>query len=126
MPFRVCLESGCPELIPQSRRRCPTHAAAYERTIARAEPGKYGGRRWRIARRAYLTDHPICERCNVRLADHVHHRTELRDGGPMYQQANMESLCRSCHSKETRRRQLTGLEGDNHHAPSSRSPSSVL
>jgi len=107
MPSRVCLQPGCPEIIPQSRRRCPTHAAAYERTIHRAEPGKYGGRKWRLTRRKYLTDHGVCEHCHQRLAEHVHHIADVaQDPTRMHDQTNLEALCASCHSKETRRRQL--------------------
>lgn len=102
----VCLEPGCPNLA-ERRGRCVDHARAYERTIGRAERGKYGSRRWRILRARYLSDHGVCEGCRRRVSEHVHHRVDIAvDPTRMYDPTNLEALCASCHSRETRRRQL--------------------
>lgn len=100
----ICLEPRCPN--PATYRgRCATHSRERERQINRAEPGKYGSKRWRITRRAKLFQTPLCERCGM-IATDVHHRRDLADGGDMFDRAGLESLCASCHGRETRRRQL--------------------
>ena len=103
----ICLEPGCPNFA-ERRGRCVDHARAYERTIGRAERSKYGSRRWRIFRAAYLSEHAACEHCRRRLAEHIHHIVDIAAGGAMYDTDNVEALCAGCHSKETRRRQLQG------------------
>ena len=63
----------------------------------------YDSKRWRVLRRRKLFIDPLCERCGVVGRD-VHHRVDLSDGGDPFAVTNLESLCRSCDSKETWRR----------------------
>ena len=64
-------------------------------------------RRWRRVRAIYLSRHPLCERCKqhgwLRPAVDVHHIKPIADGGDVYDLGNLEALCRTCHSQETRR-----------------------
>ena len=65
----------------------------------------YSTKRWRITRRAYLFDHPICEACDRELATDVHHRTDIANGGDAWHPDNLQALCHQCHSTTTRSRQ---------------------
>ena len=38
--------------------------------------------------------------------DDAHHRVDLRDGGEPYSSENLASLCRECHAKVGRERQM--------------------
>lgn len=64
---------------------------------------------WKKVRCAYLSEHPVCERCKalgrIRPATQVHHRihlTEQNVGDPNVSLnfENLESLCDECHAKE--------------------------
>jgi 5-methylcytosine-specific restriction endonuclease McrA len=66
---------------------------------------------WRRCRLAKLKRTPMCERCRkagiegVPAVD-VHHKIEVDDApGLAYDLANLESLCKRCHGRETRARQ---------------------
>jgi len=50
--------------------------------------------------------HPLCARCGV-IATEVHHVLALSEGGAPFDLSNLESLCGSCHGRETRREQLS-------------------
>lgn len=66
--------------------------------------------RWKNIRRAYLQQHPLCERCEregfVRSAVDVHHKkpvesakTEQEMERLAYDVSNLEALCIPCHIK---------------------------
>ncbi|WP_165250182.1 HNH endonuclease signature motif containing protein [Paludisphaera soli] len=66
---------------------------------------------WKRCRLQKLKRSPMCERCRkagdprVPAVD-VHHVIEVRDApGLAYDLANLESLCKRCHGRETRTRQ---------------------
>jgi 5-methylcytosine-specific restriction endonuclease McrA len=62
--------------------------------------------RWRRVRKIKLNTDPLCERCG-KPAQCVHHIKERRDDeSKIFDMSNLESLCNSCHSQETRKRQL--------------------
>jgi 5-methylcytosine-specific restriction protein A len=48
---------------------------------------------------------PLCERCRangrIKAAVEVHHRMAVRDGGDPLDIEGLESLCKSCHSRES-------------------------
>lgn len=69
----------------------------------------YHSKRWLKCRAAYLSEHPVCERCAaagiVSVAEHVHHKIELNAENyldPMItlNPENLEALCFNCHQKE--------------------------
>jgi len=64
----------------------------------------YGLRAWKLARRqALVRDGYQCQCCGIVVHGkeaHVHHNVPKRDGGTDYLD-NLETRCRSCHSKET-------------------------
>ena len=62
------------------------------------------GARWQRIRKAYLSKHPLCERCltdeRTRAADLVHHK----DRNPRNNRYdNLESMCNACHDVEHKR-----------------------
>lgn len=64
----------------------------------------YDSSAWRRARSVKLAEDPLCEACNSRgaleAASHVHHIIEVRqDRSLSLEQGNLQSLCRSCHSR---------------------------
>ena len=104
MPTRLCLESACPN--PATfRGRCHTHARQRDRSINRAGYRIYRTKRWKITRRAYLFDHPLCEHhgCGL-IATDVHHRVDIGQGGDPWHPENLQALCKPHHSQITRAR----------------------
>jgi len=63
-------------------------------------------RRWRKCRRAFLHRNPACsaDGCD-HPASEVDHITPITEGGSVLDFANLQALCKSCHSKKTRRDQ---------------------
>jgi len=62
----------------------------------------YDTARWKRLRRWQLSHYPVCNRCG-RPATEVHHINGLTDS------RNLESLCKSCHSKQTRKENKNGV-----------------
>jgi 5-methylcytosine-specific restriction endonuclease McrA len=105
--MQVCAEPGCPEPVAY-RGRCGAHARQRNQQIDRAGYRIYRTKRWRLTRNRVLAQHPICERCDQRLAEHVHHIVDLAAGGDAWAPSNLQALCARCHNRETRHRQHTG------------------
>lgn len=65
--------------------------------MAQAAKGIHTGWKWAKFRRMWLSDHPLCARCN-RLGECVHHIVP-RHVAPerMYDASNVMTLCESCH-----------------------------
>ena len=63
------------------------------------------GTQWQKVRARYISLHPLCTHCEqqgiARPAKEVHHKLELRRGGTN-EDDNLQSLCKSCHSRLTR------------------------
>ena len=63
------------------------------------------GSMWQKIRKIHLLNHPLCVNCKthgiVKPAKEVHHIVELKQGGTN-ENDNLQSLCKSCHSKRTR------------------------
>ena len=63
------------------------------------------GTTWQKVRKIHLFKNPLCEVCKqqgiVKPANEVHHKNALRNGGTN-EVDNLQSLCKSCHSKRTR------------------------
>ena len=61
----------------------------------------YHSKEWTATRKAYISQHPICEDCLTRgqytTATEVHHIKPLSDGGDLYDTHNLRSLCHACH-----------------------------
>lgn len=80
----VCLEGGCPELVPHGQRRCPEHHHAFE--VAR---GRRSGSRSardntshkRFAREVKKRDGHRCVRCGAAENLRAHHVVPVHKGG---------------------------------------------
>lgn len=63
----------------------------------------YATSEWRRLRDWYRARHPLCEECQrqgrVAAAELVHHKVEISQGGEPLDVGNLESLCKSCHSR---------------------------
>jgi len=74
----------------------------------------YASKRWAMHRRRKLFLNPLCELEHAGcqgIANEVHHRIAMEDGGAKYALDNLVSTCKPCHSRETRREQLQRTEG---------------
>lgn len=71
--------------------------------------GFYNSSKWKKVRKAYLSMHPYCERCEaagyLMPAQHVHHKCyisekNINDYNVTLNMDNLEALCHDCHTKE--------------------------
>mgnify|MGYP000908217478 CR=1 FL=1 len=72
-----------------------------QRERAQEEKRFYKSNTWSVARRAYLREHPTCERCRTpTLATVVHHRIpRLVRPDLALTMNNLEALCANCHNR---------------------------
>jgi 5-methylcytosine-specific restriction protein A len=102
-PKKPCAFPGCRELT--ATRFCPTHAKQdareYERYRRDPATRKRYSHEWRRIRNWYISQHPLCERCDaagrITPAQEVHHIRPLSQGGT-HDESNLMALCSSCHS----------------------------
>lgn len=100
----VCLEAGCPTLVPKGR--CLRHARP------RVSEGAslyrlYRTARWRQLRALVLADNPLCRDClsrgrTIPATDVDHDVPHHGDVEIFWNRENLVGLCRSCHSRKTR------------------------
>lgn len=79
---------------------------ARQYTTPRAAPSARGyDSRWRRVRANYLRAHPLCAHCatigRVEPATEVDHVVPIRRGGARLDPANLQALCKRCHSRKT-------------------------
>ncbi len=104
---RFCAVPGCPRMAAGDSCYCGKHRAerrrgsrVYDRERGTAAKRGYD-REWREFAKAFLLDHPFCNRCGA-VSVMVHHRKPLKEGGERLDKANCEALCQSCHLSEHR------------------------
>ena len=106
---RICQYPGCGKAYSGKGGYCQDHAKAtrsasdreYNKTTRNQEAVKfYASKLWRYTRKAKLLNDPLCEQCKkdgmLNQATCVHHID-----GDIYNldEANLASLCWSCHTK---------------------------
>jgi len=104
-PKRPCRMNGCASSAGDGEIYCPEHKPESERFYNRyqrpTDKNMYG-RAWKRIRDRKIREFPMCEECLKQgiyhLAEEVHHRTPLSEGGT-HERSNLVSLCRSCHLK---------------------------
>ena len=102
-PKTPCRHPGCGKLTDS--RYCDDHRRETERR-RNAVKNKLYNRQWERARRQFLLEHPLCVTCErngiVTAANEVDHIVPHRgDRVLFWDQSNLQSLCRSCHSRKT-------------------------
>lgn len=109
--MKPCKHPGCPKLTAGNfcKEHEKQHSREYEKYDRKPEDRKRYGSKWRRIRRAYVTEHPVCEMCllehRATPVEEVHHIYPLDHGGTN-DFINLMSLCKSCHSR------ITVLMGD--------------
>lgn len=104
MPVAPCLEPSCPEWA-EVRGRCRRHAGERNTELKGRTAGAqlYKSARWRACRRKVLSrDRYTCKVC-LRFGNEVDHVVPIADGGSAWDMANLQTLCKSCHTRKTQR-----------------------
>ncbi len=108
-PKHPCAFPGCLTLVESGQSRCPIHksvmSSKYDRRRGTSTERGYGVR-WRRLRTWFLNAHPLCAECQrqgklipAALVDHIiPHRG---DSALLYDPANLQSLCTTCHNRKT-------------------------
>jgi 5-methylcytosine-specific restriction protein A len=101
-PLRYCPGNGGRCTTKVTKGYCPQHTLALKAHHARYyQGGGTYGRRWRIARAAFLSEHSFCVQCDY-LANVVDHRVPHRGNRDLFwDQSNWQPMCRSCHGVKT-------------------------
>ncbi len=65
----------------------------------------YDTQRWRRLRLLHLRESPLCVHCerrgNTSAANEVDHIVAIERGGAAFDRDNLQSLCKTCHSRKT-------------------------
>lgn len=111
MPLKPCRQTGCPELVGEFDVWCAEHRGEENaRTHASSTRGKYRTRKWKLLRlKVFNRDGYQCvwvekdtgKRC-VKMATQVDHLIPVEEGGPMWDEKNLQSLCDRHHGMKTR------------------------
>lgn len=111
MPYKSrkpCRFPGCGVLVNSGERYCAKHKKQYK---SGGDASHYD-RRWQKIRLAFLSKHPLCQKCQeagrLTPATEVHHIIAVANGGSD-SESNLMPLCKSCHSKITRKETGFGL-----------------
>lgn len=112
MPFsasRPCRHRGCAHVTQDSSGFCQDHHHEYFQYRKRLDEerpnsAKRGyGYAWRNARESWLRRNPLCVWCG-RVATMVDHKVPVKEGGPLLDESNFQSMCHTCHEiKEGRK-----------------------
>lgn len=120
MPKRICRAPGCGQIevdggycqAHQERRAVDGKERYQRKWKSRPWVKLYYSPRWKKLSRAKLQANPVCENCGKDIADEVHHLKPHR-GDPVlfFAWENLQSLCKSCHSRETAREKAERAQG---------------
>ena len=100
----TCMEPLCPDYA-EHRGYCDKHKR--DRPIKRLEHSKmYYSKAWKRMRAIHLLNSPLCECCSlhgyVEIAKDVDHIIPHRGDKKIFNNTNnLQSLCKSCHSRKT-------------------------
>lgn len=108
-----CRHSGCAMLMDKPGY-CDAHRKAVYKaqkqvvTVDYAERNRFYQRKaWKDARKAQLAREPLCRSCRrqgrLTEATHVDHIIAIEYGGAELDAYNLQSLCKPCHERKTRR-----------------------
>lgn len=92
----------------------PAHLTPPKRVYTGGRP--YDKRAWRKLSRLERSASPLCVMCLdndiIQEATEVDHIHPIHDGGAQYDRNNLQSLCKACHGRKTRKEQQRRGEGD--------------
>lgn len=101
---RVCSRLGCINLVYGRGSLCNDHArqARAKRDARNRRPNtrQAYGPQWPRVSREFLEAHPECVICGKR-SSHADHIIPVARGGAVLDWSNLQSLCRSHHSRKT-------------------------
>lgn len=108
-----CAFANCP--IKVIKGYCDNHKAKAKERRGTASHRGYD-HKWRIYRKHYLHQNPICVRCRddlniitpATLIDHIKPVVNGQHDSLFWVQSNHQALCRTCHSWKTRTIDLRG------------------
>ena len=67
----------------------------------------YNSRKWRAFSKSYKERHPLCVKCEAKgiivsseVTDHIE---RVNSGGDIYDESNLQALCKSCHNSKSGR-----------------------
>ena len=116
MPYasaKECGRGGCHRIVPHGTRYCEEHTKQKNKTdhelYRKNDVGQklYKTKAWENTRLYHLHEHPFCVDClalGIENATdlHVDHIIPLKDyeGDPL-DPTNLQTLCRSCHTKKS-------------------------
>jgi 5-methylcytosine-specific restriction protein A len=106
-PKHPCGYPNCPTLTDEAycEKHKPKVNRDYNRYI-RDEDSKsfYNSAAWRRLARLQLRREPLCAECfkagRIQPAEIADHIQPIREGGARLDRENLQSLCRSCHSRK--------------------------
>lgn len=65
----------------------------------------YQSQKWRKLRKWFFVNNPLCAEClrngTVKEGTDVDHITPIRLGGEVYDENNLQTLCKSCHNRKS-------------------------
>ncbi len=108
-PKHYCVFPGCTTRIESGQSRCLEHKlflqSQYDHRRGTSTERGYNAR-WRRLRQWWLNAHPLCELCRkggiltaAVLVDHI--QPHRGDQILLYDPANLQSLCTTCHNRKT-------------------------
>ncbi len=91
--------------LPKSKKR--SWIKTMPKQFRQHETNFYHTKAWRMTRKFYIKDNPLCEMCKRKsppettAAQMVDHIKQISLGGSMLHHSNLQSLCNSCHAKKS-------------------------
>lgn len=101
---------GAAALAERNARRAAYHASYDQHQRDPVAKAFYNSAGWERARATKLATTPVCERCRITFAQHVHHEIPLASCPPEEKlaQSNLVSLCQPCHAAVEAERRAGG------------------
>ena len=102
--LRPCAHQGCPALVHVGEIYCAAHAGGHKQDYARVHPEYfklYNNKRWRLYRKMFLAEHPLCVQCGrgASVVDHIEPHQGVWD--KFWEPSNHQALCAQCHNTKT-------------------------
>lgn len=95
-PKKPCRKYGCSGY-QEKDGYCLKHwKPGWSKTGQRSD-ARYHSGNWQRIRETRLIENPICERCDQKVANTVHHIEPVEEGGDFWDYDNIQALCRDCH-----------------------------